>query len=156
MVSGKVGIIFIGIAIIAVIILTPREFFTKERAQGFVGTFGLQPAQAEIQKTLDLTKATPKEIFFEVGRRTGNIPIVSPKPTKIKIFNGFQKQPIVQEISISPKPKQITGANGFGAEAERLGLTTREFIESFQPIVTPIRTEEQIKRDVFNLLGGRT
>jgi len=129
MVNGKIGVILIGIAIIAVIILTPRKLFTKERAQGFVGTFGLQPAQAEIQKTLDLTKATPKEIFFEVGRRTGNIPMVSPKPKRQTVFVKTEKNGFLQ--SFDP----VTGERGgFQAELEKSGLTLKEFIRRFQPI----------------------
>ena len=62
MVNGKLGVILIGIGIIAVIVLAPRELFTRERAQGFLGTFGLQPAQAEIPLVLAprTTMVSPK------------------------------------------------------------------------------------------------
>jgi len=82
MVSGKVGVILIGIGIITVVLLTPRGIISPEKVSGFVGTFGLQPAQA----------------------------MISPKPTQV--FTKPQLPLIQESqipITVTAKPEQIAG-----------------------------------------------
>ena len=58
MVSSKVGILVIGIGILAVIFLAPRGVLTPQKVTCFVGSFGLLTAQAESP-----TMVSPKPVY---------------------------------------------------------------------------------------------
>jgi len=72
LVSGKVGVLIIGIGLILAVVLAPRGVLTPQKVTGFVGSFGLPKAQAET-----ITNGLPTN-----GVTTT---MISPKPVSEKL-----------------------------------------------------------------------
>jgi len=74
LVSGKVGVLIIGIGIILAVLVAPRGVLTPQKVTGFVGSFGLPTAQAETP-----TMVSPKPVSEKLTTQiTTTIPTQTP------------------------------------------------------------------------------
>jgi len=117
LVSGKVGVLIIGIGIIIAVLLAPRGVLTPQKVTGFLGTFGLPKAQAETKDDLLIPKAQTLDELLKQGTPvlvngfitdpsqigTAGTQTLSPKPTQQQIISTAQ-------ITTTAKPTQIAGA----------------------------------------------
>lgn len=142
MVSGKVGVLIIGIGIIIAVLVAPRGVLTPQKVTGFLGTFGLPTAQAETEKKF--INGTPVIGFGGVteGALVNGIaggqfaPMVSPKPVSEKLQTQItttiptQTPTIIQPKAIPIDPTVTTPEERALVESEIARLKAEAGISS--------------------------
>jgi len=145
MVSGKVGIILIGIGIIAVVLLTPRKVISPEKVSGFVGSFSLVSPKPTVQTVetvqvagLQVT-AKPEQIAGgDISTIIGIRDPIQPRP-EIGITEIIKTEPTLEPAKaftrLEPTFQNLAQAFGspeFDPLLERSEFTFSEFFERFR------------------------
>jgi len=130
MVSGRVGIIIIGIGLIGIILLAPRKVLSPEKVSTVVGGFtGGEP-----------TLVSPKPIsvkgvmITEPAQTITNVSPTIAQPPAIPITQTTQQELVFIETGGGEGFLTTKNGGGFQADLEASGKTLEEFIRSFQPI----------------------
>jgi len=136
MVSGAFGIAIIGIGIIVAIFLLPRQILSPEKAKGFVGTFGLQPAQAQTTDDLNIKRLRendPNTILIVNGIAGGKF---APTLQNKQVSTQITKQaPTIAQPPTKPTLTELGKAFGspeFDPLLEKSGFTFAEFFRIFR------------------------
>jgi len=88
LVSGKVGVLIIGIGLLAVILLAPREILTPQKVSGFVGTFkATDTISPRTTNGITTTMISPKPVSEKLTTQiTTTIPTQTPTIIQPKAF----------------------------------------------------------------------